>query len=235
MQSNPIDENIYQDGRYLSRTGGTWHLEDSQFKATQVAEMLRKHPDIGVKSICEVGCGAGGILAELQRSLPEDTLFTGYEVSPQAYEISRRFTNEKCRFIMGDAFADSVQYDMVLVMDVVEHVEDCFGFLRKCRNKGATKLYHIPLDAHVSAILRGSNAWDSVGHIHLFTVETALRAIEYTGHKIIDWTLTPGALAKTVKSPGTRAANVVRTAISGISTKVAARLVGGYSILILAQ
>src|ERR1035441_10371379 len=196
MHLNQTVENIYTDGAYLDKTGGTWHLQDSPFKAQQIATMLARHPEVQPNSICEIGCGAGGILSELQKVLPGHVTLTGYEISPQAHAISTRFSNSQCRYVLGDAFADSSTYDLALVMDVVEHVEDCFAFLRSARQKGRWKLYHIPLDTHAVQVLRGVNLWDSVGHIHLFTMETAIKSLEYAGHRVADWMLTAGALAQ---------------------------------------
>ncbi len=126
MGTYPTGESIYTDGSYLAKTGGTWHLEDSPFKARQVASMLARHVEVKPNTICEIGCGAGGILAELQKVLPAHITFIGYDISPQAHVISRRFANPTCQFILGDAFADRLEYDLVLVMDVIEHVEDCW-------------------------------------------------------------------------------------------------------------
>jgi hypothetical protein len=83
--------------------------------------------------------------------------------------------------------------------------------------------------------LRGINGWESVGHIHLFTIETALKAVEYSGHRVLDWTLTEGGLAKANKELRTRAANIIRASLGKLAPRFVARLVGGYSILILAD
>lgn len=235
MHPHQAGESIYTDGSYLNKTGGTWHLEDSPFKAKQVLRMLARHPEVQPNTICEIGCGAGRILSELQNHLPSNTTFTGYEISSQAYAISSGFSNARCRYVLGDAFADGSIYDLVLVMDVVEHVEDCFSFLRRAKQKGRWKLYHIPLDTHVSAILRGVDAWDSVGHIHLFTIETALKSLEYTGHRVVDWTFTDGAFGTPNKHLRTRIANLVRLPLRRLSARLTARLIGGYSMLILAE
>ena len=156
------NNSIYADGTYLSATGGSWHLEDSPFKARWITRMLLRHPDFKPKTVCEIGCGAGGILAALQKSMPPENEFTGYEISPQAHALSQQFSNPRCRFVLGSAFDDPQFYDLALVMDVVEHVEDCFSFMRQVRAKGRRTIFHIPLDAHVSAILRGRNAWEDV-------------------------------------------------------------------------
>jgi hypothetical protein len=230
-----VDDGIYTDGSYLDRTGGTWHLEDSPFKAQQIARMLARHPEIKLDTICEIGCGAGGILVELEKLLPGQVAFTGFDISPQAHAISKRFSSARRSYILGNAFTDASVFDVVLVMDVVEHVEDCFSFLRQAKRKGQWKLYHIPLETHASATLRGVNAWDSVGHLHLFTIETALKTMVYTGHRVVDWMLTDGAFINKKKAFRTRLANLVRLPISRFSTKTVARLIGGYSILILAE
>lgn len=235
MDNSPVAENIYTDGSYLAKTGGTWHLEDSLFKAQRVASMLARHSEVKLNTVCEIGCGAGGVLAELQKMLPGDITFTGYDISPQAHALSARFANPRCRFILGDAFADSSKYDLVLVMDVIEHVEDCFTFLRNVRKKGHWKLYHIPLDAYVSGILRGNNSWDASGHLHLFTIETALRTLQHTGHEVVDWAFTDGVIATPRKTTREKLANLIRRPLAMINLKFVARLMGGYSMLVLAK
>jgi SAM-dependent methyltransferase len=219
-------ESIYTDGSYVAKTGGTWHLEDSSFKARRIASMLARHVEIKPNTVCEIGCGAGGILAELQKVLPDHITFTGYDISPQAHALSARFSNPRCQFILGDAFADHSQYDLVLVMDVIEHVEDCFSFLRHTKQKGEWKLYHIPLDAYASGILRGNNSWDTAGH---------LNSLKHTGHRVADWMFTDGAIATPRKTTREKVANLVRRPLAKISTKFAARLMGGYSMLVLAK
>jgi len=228
-------ERIYTDGSYLAKTGGTWHLEDSPFKAQRIVSMLARHDEIRPNTVCEIGCGAGGILAELQKVLPDHIMFTGYDISPQAHALSAQFSNPRCQFILGDAFADTFNYDLVLVMDVIEHVEDYFSFLRRTKQKGEWKLYHIPLDAYASGILRGNNSWDTAGHLHLFTIETALSSLQHTGHRVVDWVFTNPAIATPRKTTREKVANLVRRPLAKISPKFAARLMGGYSMLVLAE
>jgi hypothetical protein len=226
---------IYRDGSYLDKTGGTWHLEDSPFKAKQIAGILARHDEIQPNTVCEIGSGAGGVLSELQKLLPSHITFTGYEISPQAHAMSAGFSNAKCQYVLGDAFADPSMYDVVLVIDVIEHVEDCFSFLRTTKQKGRFKIYHIPLETHATAVLRGVNSWDSVGHLHLYTIETALKSLEYTGHRVVDWVLTDGGLARPNKTIKTRLANLVRLPLAKFSTRLTSRLLGGYSLLVLTE
>lgn len=224
----------YTDGSYLDRTGGTWHQEDADFKASQILKMLGRHAEISVTTVCDIGAGAGGVLHQLQRAFADDVTLVGYDVSPQAHAMSLQLANPQCQFVLGDAFADPLSFDLVVVMDVVEHVDDCFAFMRKAKDKGRYKIYQIPLDLNVNTLLRGVDRWDSVGHLHLFTIETALKSVTYADQTVLDFFLTNGALAR----PGSwkcRLANLLRVPMAAINRAFAARLLGGYSILILAK
>ncbi|MEP6960520.1 MAG: methyltransferase [Acidobacteriota bacterium] len=221
--------NAYLDGAYHAKTGGTWHLEDAAYKAAQVLRMLRRHAEIHPRSICDIGCGAGGVLSELGKHLT-DARLVGYEISPQARDLSRSLATQHLEFRTG-AFQDHQHFDVSLILDVVEHVEDCFTFLRQCAAKARWKVYIIPLDTSASMVLRGANCWDSVGHLHLFTKETALKSVEHSGQRVVDWFLTPTSLARPHRL-ATRFTNLARRILP---EALASRLLGGYSILILAE
>jgi len=221
----------YADGSYAAATGGTWHFEDSAFKAGQVLRMLRRHPEVNPDSICDIGCGSGGVLSELECKLDPAAWFTGYEVSPQAHALCQRLGGARCEYVLGDPFADARFFDVALALDVVEHVEDCFGFVRQCGTKATWKIYHIPLDASASTLLRGTNCWESVGHLHLFTREKALKTVQYSGQKIVDWFLTPVSLERPHRR-ATRFTNIPRRILPEL---LASRIFGGYSIMILAK
>lgn len=226
----------YKDGVYFEATGGTWHLEDSEFKAEQIFSILNRHSYIEPKTVCEIGCGAGGIIVEMQKRMGKDKEFIGYDISPQAHSISKGFENAKLQFVLGDAFEDKRKFDLVLAMDVVEHVEDCFGFVRLLGEKGVWKIYHFPL-IHASGIIRGveAHSWDDVGHIHLFTAGTALRTVSSSGQEIVDYMLTEGAFKKGRKRFRTTVANIPRYLLSVVSKEMASRLLGGFSLLVLAR
>jgi SAM-dependent methyltransferase len=228
----PSARTMYQDGSYLQRTGGTWDLGDSPFKSGQVVRMFGRN-NLRPSSICDIGCGAGGVLAELQKVLPSHVELTGYDISPQAHEISKQFINERCRFLLDDPFADGLVCDVALALDVFEHVEDCFAFLRQMKRKAKYKVYHVPLEVHASAALRAVHAWPA-GHLHQFSRETALRTIEHSDQEVVDWFYTEPADTGCLL-PRTRLAHVVRRRMAMIAGKeFTARLLGGYSLMVLA-
>lgn len=226
---------IYETGEYLAATGHTWHSEDSPWKAQQILAMIRAH-DLQPQSVGEVGCGAGSILVELQRYL-KDCRFEGYDISPDAIRLSQ--ATENCSFYCRDIFTADKHYDLLLAIDVFEHVPDYLGFLEKCSALAQYKIYHIPLDVNVLAVLRNMpiHRRKAVGHLHYFDAETALATLSDTGHQIVDYRYTSHALGLFRVHPSIRKAiaNGPRWLLSRLSTPLAARLFGGYSLLVLAK
>lgn len=224
-------EALYTDGRYLEATGGRWHLEDAPFKAKYVRRMLARH-GLEPRTVCEVGCGAGGVLAELAATLDAQTRFEGFEISPQAHALSLRFATDRLRFRLEDPFELQETYDLVLALDVVEHVEDCYSFLRRLRDKAEWKIYHFPLEITCLTAARDYLAHSFVaGHLHFYSRSTALAALRHTGHQVIDAHFTPVGLERG-RLWRTRLANVPRRILP---PSLAARLLGGYSLMVLAR
>src|SRR5216683_595214 len=139
-----LDE-LYVSGEYLEKNP-TWHAEDSPWKAQQIIRMMTKN-NLIPKTICEVGCGAGEILKQLQVHMDRECTFWGYEISPQAFELCKSRSNDRLHFKLEDFTKEKgVFFDLILLMDVIEHLEDYFSFLREIKLKGQFKILHIPLD-----------------------------------------------------------------------------------------
>ncbi len=168
-------EAIYTNGTYLAKNPG-WHEEDALWKAQQIYNIIRRNR-IPVGSVCEVGCGSGAVLQTLWANFRDESCsFDGYDVSPQAIALCRAREAPRLRFHNADVFATGTRYELALALDVFEHVEDYFGFLRKLRTVAKYKVLHIPLDVSVSAVLRPQRLLrtrHSVGHLHYFAKETA--------------------------------------------------------------
>lgn len=225
---------IYLDGNYL-RKNPTWHQEDSRWKADQVLKILARN-NLAPKRVCEVGTGAGGILRALAEDLPE-TNFTGFEISEAAYEIASRHDHPRIRLVNGDAFTSGERFDLVMAIDVIEHVEDLFTFLRKMRSLADYQIYHIPLDLSAQSVLRGNALMakrSQVGHIHYFTKDTALACLRDTGHTVVDYFYTPSA-NELYPGPMSAALRPVRKVLFRAAPDLATRLLGGYSLLALCR
>jgi hypothetical protein len=94
------------------------------------------------------------------------------------------------------------------------------------------------LDLSAQAILRGSpilKARKKVGHIHYFTKETAMATLMDTGYEICDYFYTAGGCELPVKSFKNLLARLPRKIMFGVNKDLTVRLLGGYSILVLAK
>jgi ubiquinone/menaquinone biosynthesis C-methylase UbiE len=99
--SNSTFEKLYTGGAYLEKNP-LWHTEESSWKAENVMRMVNRHK-ISARTICEVCCGAGEVLKQLQQRFDDECDFLGCDVSPQAIALCRSRANDKLHFELGDA------------------------------------------------------------------------------------------------------------------------------------
>lgn len=230
-------DNIYTNQEYLKKNP-TWHDEDSPWKASQVMELLGRN-NIEIQKVAEIGCGAGGVIKGVADQLGGGRSFRGFDISPDAIKLAERHRRPGLDFACEDLLLSSERYDLLLVIDVIEHIPDYLGFTAKCQAKARYKIYHIPLDIHVSSVLRAGfvGGRRTVGHLHYFSAESALDTISDTGHKVIDYIYTDGGVALAHLHPSFRRslANIPRRLVGFFSRKLAARWFGGYSLMVLAE
>jgi SAM-dependent methyltransferase len=231
---------IYTSGPYLESTP-TWHSEDSPWKAAQISKIISQNK-IQLSRIAEIGCGAGAVLEELSKR--DDfcrAQFKGYDISPQAIELAKRRESTRIQFACEDLLSknNTEHFDALLAIDVYEHVPDYMGFLTNCRMKANYKIYHIPLDLHVSSVLRNAfiNNRYTLGHLHYFTADSAIATLKDTGHEVLDYFYTNAATELFWQHPSIKKAiaNVPRLIYSKLNLPFAARIFGGYSLLVLAK
>lgn len=228
---------IYEDGTYEA-LHPTWHVQDSEWKAEQIAKLLERN-SLSPHTICEIGCGAGEILRQLSNRMAENVSFVGWEVSQAAYELCRQRVTPGVTYHCGNPLeSGSDYYDMMMAIDVVEHIEDYIGFLRRLRLTARYKVLHIPLDLSVYSILRNYplQSRRGSGHLHYFTKEIALAALEDCGYVVKDYFYTagsnelkgnPGRIRALLKYP--------RVVGSKIHQGWTVRLLGGYALMVLAE
>jgi cyclopropane fatty-acyl-phospholipid synthase-like methyltransferase len=78
-------EEMYASNEYLENNP-TWHEEDSPWKARQILKIIEKN-NLQPNSVSEIGCGAGEIMRQLFLQMNGSVSFTGYEISPRAFEL----------------------------------------------------------------------------------------------------------------------------------------------------
>jgi SAM-dependent methyltransferase len=229
------DESIYSNAEYLANNP-TWHVEDSPWKAQKIYDILIRN-NLKPSRIAEVGCGAGEILVQLKARLPESS-FVGYELSGQAFELAQSRERAGVQYINANMLDEAVHFDALLCIDVFEHVDDYIGFIKSLRSFADYKVFHIPLDLSVLSVARGATLLDArrkVGHLHYFTKETALETIRYCGYEVIDSNLTARGIDLPNSGLRTNLMKIPRILFSQVAPDFAARVLGGWSLMVLAK
>lgn len=227
--------NIYETGEYLRRfpTAGA---NDAAWKADQIAGLI-SNQDISFKTVVEVGCGSGQILAALEQRLP-DTEFFGCDIAPRSEELwnELRESGSQVQFFVGDFLKSDERYDLLLLIDVFEHIPDYMGFLGAIKGRAKHHIFHIPLELSAQGVLRDvpMKTRESVGHLHYFSRTTALATLADCGYLIKDFVLTNSAFDRP-KTRKAKALNFIRWPMYKLLPEFTVRLLGGWSMLVLAQ
>lgn len=224
-----------KNSEYL-KNNPTWHIEDSPWKANQILKMLKKHP-LKLQSVAEIGCGAGEILNQLHKSMSKDVVFSGFDISQDAINFAKQREKERLNYTHGNLLELDHKFDLLLMMDVFEHVDDYLGFIKASKTKATHTIFHIPLDMSVQMILRNKliDVRKSVGHIHYFMKDTALATLEDCGYEITDYFYTPGMLELPKKTLASKIGYLPRKILYMMNKDFAAKTIGGFALLVLAK
>jgi cyclopropane fatty-acyl-phospholipid synthase-like methyltransferase len=226
----------YTSGEYAA-LNEEYHVPDSPWKAAAIHAILQKNK-ITPRSVCEIGCGAGEIMSQLQLKMPKDIQFAGYDISPHAIDMCKQRENDNLKCVCGDLLAmDTPPYDVLLCIDVFEHVEDYIGFIRQLQPKATYKVFKIPLALSAITLFRSRGLAASrkkLGHLHYYWKDLALMTIDDLGYEIIDWNY---LFLKPEKSRTLKLKMLLlpRLILSKFSEDFAVKLLGGAALMVLAK
>ncbi|HYF47137.1 MAG TPA: methyltransferase domain-containing protein [Acidimicrobiales bacterium] len=236
MRSRPVDSR-YSDGGYLRRHPD-WHETDADWKAGKVAALLQRER-VPCASLADVGCGTAGVLHRLAELLDPPPRLVGFEPSPDAFRLaSERGRGDAPVELVNGTLRDGDRFDVLLALDVIEHVPDLYGFLSSLHEHADAFVFHVPLDLSVQGVARRTALLDArrdLGHVHWFTAETLRETLAESGFAVhaAEYTL------PSVELPGgglkRRIAAIPRRLGARLSPSLTARLLGGCSLLVLAR
>lgn len=234
MVNKPYE--IYESGQYLANNP-TWDEGDSEWKAGQVLKIFNRN-HITPKSIVEVGCGAGGILASLQATYPEAD-YTGFEIAPDVRKFWEKYENNGIKFSVSDFLTEQTShFEILLLLDVIEHVPNPSEFLTSLKGRADYYVFHIPLDLSAVSVVREQpllHVREKVGHIHYFTKGLALSLIRESGFQVIDWFYTGAAFSAPQATWWNRMVRFPRWMMFCINQNFGVRLLGGETLMVLAK
>jgi SAM-dependent methyltransferase len=228
-----VESDPHINGKYF-QNNPSWHVEYSPWKADNIFRFLKKR-QLNPKTIFEVGCGAGEVLRQLQLKMDPDCRFWGCDVAPRAIEMAKQRENAQLRFELADFPAiETPHSDLLLVLEVVDHVEHYMGFLRAIKNRADWKIFSFSLDISVQSVLRDGallQRREVHSHLHHFNKDLALAVLRDTGYEIVDY-FYPSNFAY---SSLARIAKPIRQLAFALNPDLTARMLGGYSLMILAR
>jgi len=229
---------MYVNGEYFSNNPD-WDIADAQWKTDVIIELIKRNK-LSPKEVVEVGCGAGENLVELLKKAIRVEKMTGYDISPQAINLASKKATDRISFFNEDITGkENIHTDLMLVIDVVEHVDDYYSFLRKLKTKSDWFVFHIPLDLSCRTVMKPHvllQQRQSVGHIHYYTKEMVEWALQDTGYEIVDWVYTkPVVDVQSTGSVKRLVKKILRNISFAISKDWSAKKWGGYSMMILAK
>jgi len=109
--------------------------------------------------------------------------------------------------------------------------------LRQMKAKAQYKIFHIPLDISLQTVLRKEGLLKRRflhDHLHFFSKETALQAVQDAGYEVLDHFYTPRA-TELGNALSQRLLRLPRKLCFAVHNDLTVRMLGGYSLLVLAR
>jgi ubiquinone/menaquinone biosynthesis C-methylase UbiE len=228
-------ESRYSGDEYLA-ANPSWGEEDSVWKGNTIHKLWM---DAGLPipgTVAEIGCGAGRILATLQDRFPESVTFSGFDIAPAAIRMAQKYARKGLSFHLEDLTKSARTFDALLCIDVFEHVENPFAFLRTIKRLAPLVVFNIPLEMHIAGLLINHQQWTrrQYGHLHFYTAAVAFETLKDTGYTVVHHEFA-SRLMDAPRTVGEYVFWLPRKLIALINREWSARSLGGTSLMVIAR
>ena len=152
-------------------------LETTGFKIPNLMSLLP--PGLLLRSVLEIGCATGELIANFPVAPGGRRVGCDISVANVAAASARY---PETAFLAGD-FADLSldAFDVVVLSDVLEHVEDDSEFLRRAARLGRHVLVNLPLEDNWLNRNRRYGPDDASGHLRFYTEQEGLNLFARAG------------------------------------------------------
>ena len=132
--------------------------------------------------LLEVGCGAGNVLAGLEWRVPEVAL-VGLDLYPEGLTAARRLVS--CALVQADLgrLPFRTAFDMVAVLDVIEHCDDDLAALQQAKGSLARDgflIVTVPADPRLWSVVD-----EAAGHRRRYRSEDLQALLERAGLEVV--------------------------------------------------
>jgi len=149
--------------------------------------------DARLATILEVGCGTGDLISRFPTNIPPNKRY-GIDVSPLNVEFARKehpevnfFVGTFEEFLAGEG--KNIETDIVILSDILEHVEDDVELLRMAGCYAKYVLVNIPMEKCWETRKRNYGFEDASGHLRAYNLKDVQNLIANAGLRIIDFTV----------------------------------------------
>jgi SAM-dependent methyltransferase len=146
--------------------------------------MLVVPPGFHPKTVAEIGCFNGHLIGNLIINGKKDFKKFGFDVSQKAIN-SAKILYPNVDFYCQDIFESGQFFDLLILSDIVEHIEDDLDFLKKCASISNNVLLNIPIEKALINIKRKYGFGDPSGHLRWYSIADSKKLISLSGFTII--------------------------------------------------
>jgi 2-polyprenyl-3-methyl-5-hydroxy-6-metoxy-1,4-benzoquinol methylase len=172
------------------------HGKDTLDKVRAIKAIIEKG-NIQPKSMLDIGCGSGAILLSLL-SYYQITNSCGVDISETMINTAKQNdSNKLVKWIQSDlSNVNFRDYDLVLAVDIIEHIENESATLEKMKMWGKFFIIKTPIENNLISKLVKSLTLGIVdssrstskkyGHIHHYSEKNFIELVEKSGYIVLE-------------------------------------------------
>jgi SAM-dependent methyltransferase len=183
--------NIYSSGEYID-LNPTLHDEDSIFKFRNIKSLIEKSNILMTRnkiSILDIGGGNGKVGRLLCDYLIEKNIIFQFDVidlSEEMIKLQKLNNPYLDQSYLGNIENINENYDIILMIDVIEHIDDYLSFTYKLNTISKYIIFNIPIEKNIFDRLRNlyfKNEYykeqnRTLGHVNFYSFTTCKLYLE---------------------------------------------------------